>query len=402
MERKQSSRMASGTLIFSLMAGYSIVYMDKNMISTAIIPISEQYHLDSGQTGIIMSAFFLGYSLMQIPSGWLADKLGAKRVLMASMAIIGVFSYLFGIANGLAFFIAVRFFAGMGHGGYPPSCSKSIAENFPQERRTFVQSLILSTSGIGGILAFTLGANLISANWHLAYGVLGTLYLLACLCILIFVPSKPREPNVDTAPGEKKVGFLEVLKNRNVLVLFLAMLLLNILLYGNISWMPTYIKTTFHLSISQTGLLLAVNAIFSTAATIYAGQLLSKVFLGREKMAIIGATVLSALLVIGFVYSKNLWISLVLLIMVSCVSVVAFTGIFTWPHKIMDPRIIGSSIGVVNTGGTLGGFLAPMIIGFLVKAAGGSFVWAFTFMAAASIAAGLMVLLVKAPKTAAK
>ena len=395
MAIKQSSKTASGTLIFSLMAGYSIVYMDKNMISTAIIPISEQFHLDSGQTGIIMSAFFLGYSLMQIPSGWLADRLGAKRVLMASMIIIGLFSYLFGLANGLVFFIIVRFFAGMGHGGYPPSCSKSIAENFPQERRTFVQSLILSTSGIGGILAFVLGANLVAINWHLAYAVLGTLYLLAFVCILIFVPSKPRQPEADQKPGAKGAGFLEVLQNRNVLVLFVAMLLLNILLYGNISWMPTFIKNTFGLTIGQAGILLAVNAVFTTVATIYAGQLLSKLFLGREKVAILGAGLISAVLVVCFVFSRNIWLSLLLLILVSCVSVVAFTGIFTWPHKIMDPHIIGSAIGIINTGGTLGGFLAPMIIGYLVKAAGGSFVGAFLFMGAAAIASGLMALLVK-------
>ena len=77
---------------------------------------------------------------------------------------------------------------------------------------------------------------------------------------------------------------------------------------------------------------------------------------------------------------------------------VAFTGIFTWPHKIMVPHIIGSAIGIINTGGTLGGFLAPMIIGYLVKAAGGSFVGAFLFMGAAAIASGLMALLVKVGK----
>ena len=66
-------------LITALMFGYSLIYMDKNMISTAIIRIAEQFNLSTSQTGLIMSLFFLGYSLMQIPSGWLADKIGYKR-----------------------------------------------------------------------------------------------------------------------------------------------------------------------------------------------------------------------------------------------------------------------------------------------------------------------------------
>lgn len=137
------------SLIFALMAGYSMIYMDKNMISTAIIPIAQQFDLTTGQTGMIMSLFFLGYSLMQIPGGWLADKIGAKKVLMLSLGIISIFSFAFGAVSSLMLFMAIRFFAGIGHAGYPSSCSKSIADNFPQEKRAFTQSFILSTSGIG-------------------------------------------------------------------------------------------------------------------------------------------------------------------------------------------------------------------------------------------------------------
>ncbi|WP_317643366.1 MFS transporter [Bombiscardovia apis] len=406
MERQHHAQSASGTLIVSLMAGYSIVYMDKNMISTAIIPIADQYGLDPGQTGTIMSAFFLGYTLTLIFSGWLADRFGSKPVLMGSMMLIGIFSFLFGFANGLPFFILIRFLAGMGHGGYPPSCSKAIAENFPQERRTFVQALILSTSGIGGILAFTLGANLISSNWHVAYSVLGACYLVACVLILIFVPGTPRKAvagkvehiEADAAAAasqEPKVGVWELLKNRNVLALFLALLFLNILLYGTMSWMPSYVTKTFNLSISQAGILLAVNAVFSTVATIFSGQLLSKLFLGREKQAIVGSTVITSVLVIVFLFLQNVWLSLACMILISCFAVLAFTGMFTWPHKIMDSHLIGSAIGITSTGGTIGGFLAPVISGYLVKAAGGSFFWAFSFLALMSLLSGLVVLTVK-------
>ncbi|GAN40975.1 major facilitator family transporter [Lacticaseibacillus paracasei NRIC 1981] len=371
-----------------------MVYMDKSMISTAIIPIASQFHFSSGQTGLMMSLFFLGYSLMQIPSGWLADRFGSKRVLMASLFIIACFSYLFGIANGLLFFIVVRFCAGVGHGGYPPSGSKAIAENFPKDRRTFVQSLILSTSGIGGILAFTLGAQLVDMNWHYAYIAMGTLFLVALLFVWRFVP-KGQDGNRKASDQTEKTSFLAILKNRNVFVLFLAMLLLNVLLYGNMSWLPSYITSTFNLSISQAGMILAINAVFQTIATIFAGQLLSKLFLHKEKRVILIATLMVAALLVGFVLSSNLYISVVLLLLISMISVTAFTAIFTWPHKIMDANIIGSSIGIINTGGTLGGFLAPMVIGFLVQAAGGSFVPAFLFMAVMSLLCGMTVIAVK-------
>ncbi|MFD2308676.1 MFS transporter [Enterococcus termitis] len=381
-------------LILALMAGYSMIYMDKSMISTAVLPITKQFNLDPGQTGMIMSFFFLGYSMMQIPGGWLADKIGSKKVLMLSLAVVSIFSYAFGAVSSLMLFMTIRFFAGVGHGGYPPSCSKSIADNFPQERRTFVQSLILSTSGIGGILAFTLGTNLINANWRYGYVALGTLFAVALVLVGIFVPNQ--EVKVKTGADSKPViKFSQVITNRNVLVLFVAMLLLNFLLYGNMSWLPSYLAQKFAIDIKTIGYLLAVNAIFQTGATMFAGALLSKLFLGKERTFIISATVLAAILVAAFVASNNLVLSMICLVAVSMVSVSAFVAIFTWPHKIMDKSTIGSSIGIINTGGTLGGFLAPLILGQLIKMAGGSFTLAFGFMAVASLLCGLCVLGVK-------
>lgn len=385
---------SSAGLILALMAGYSMIYMDKNMISTAVLPIAKEFNLDAGQTGMIMSFFFLGYSLMQIPGGWLADKIGAKKVLMLSLAIISIFSFAFGTVSSLMLFMAIRFFAGIGHGGYPPSCSKSIADNFPQERRTFIQSLILSTSGIGGILAFTLGTNLINANWRYGYLALGTLFAAALVLVAIFVPNNAENKKV-SRNHKSQIKFSQVITNRNVLVLFVAMLLLNFLLYGNMSWLPSYLAQKFSIDLKTIGYLLAVNAIFQTIATMFAGVLLSKLFLGKERMFILGATILSAILIVAFVLSNNLVLSMICLIAVSMVSVNAFTAIFTWPHKIMDPSIIGSSIGIINTGGTLGGFLAPLILGQLIKAAGGSFTLAFGFMAVAGLLCGLCVLGVK-------
>ena len=53
------------------------------------------------------------------------------------------------VLGNLILFVLIRFFAGVGHAGYPSSTSKSISVNFSKNRRTFIQSLILSTSGIG-------------------------------------------------------------------------------------------------------------------------------------------------------------------------------------------------------------------------------------------------------------
>ncbi|KYD07924.1 MFS transporter [Heyndrickxia sporothermodurans] len=382
-------------LITALMAGYSMVYMDKNMISTAIIPIADQFHLTTSQTGLMMSLFFLGYSLMQIPGGWLSDKIGYKKVLILSLSLITLFSFLFSFGASLLVFVLIRFIAGIGHAGYPPSCSKSIAVNFSKEKRTFIQSLILSTNGIGGILAFVIGARLIDLNWHYAYYALGVLFAISLLLVIFFVPNNIPVEKVNVV--SKKVSFKSVISNRNVIILFIAMLLANVAFYGNMSWLPSFLKAKFSLSISTVGTILAVNAIGGALASLFAGVLLTK-FNGKEKLLIIVCSVLSSIFFLGLVISDSLPLSIVFLFALTFLLTTIFVGIFSWPHKILPEKVIGSSIGIVNTGGTLGGFIAPISFGALISLAGGSFSIVFISLAIAIVVCGLITLTVKVEK----
>jgi MFS family permease len=380
-------------LITALMFGYSLLYMDKNMISTAIIPIAEQYNFTTSQTGLMMSLFFLGYSLMQIPGGWLADKIGYKKVLVLSLSLITVFTFAFGFAGSLILFVLIRFFAGVGHAGYPSSTSKSISVNFSKDRRTFIQSLILSTSGIGGILAFLIGARLIDLNWHYAYYVMGTLFAISLMLVIFFVPS-------DTATEKRKVepkqtSFKSVISNRNVITLFMVMVLVNMAFYGNMSWLPSFLKVKFSLSISTVGTILAINAVGGMIASLLAGILLTKFFAGKEKVLFLSSSILSAVAFAGLVLTDSLAVSIGLLYLLTFLITFIFVGVFSWPHKILPEKVIGSSIGIINTGSTLGGFVAPMTFGALISLVGGSFSIVFISLSVAMVIAGLIVLTVK-------
>lgn len=376
--------------IVALMAGYSMVYMDKNMVSTAIIPIAKQFNFTTSQTGMIMSMFFLAYTLMQIPGGWLADKIGAKKVLLLSLGIICFFSYAFGFVSSLMLFFAIRFGAGLGHGGYPPSCSKAVAENFDKEQRVMVQSGIMTTSGIGGLLAFVLGANVIAINWRYGYILLGTMFLIAFLLVLFLLPKDtPATEQTDSPKNEVKVPFKEVITNRNVLLLFVIMILLNITYYGAMSWLPSYLTKTYQLSLGAAGAILAVNAISQVIGSFMTGIILSKWFEGKQKQFILICSIISAACIYTLVNIHNVALSLVLVALIGMTTISAFTATFTWPQKIFKQEVIGSSVGIINTGGTFGGFLAPIIIGALVQSAGGDFKIGFIFLAISIIVGGI-------------
>lgn len=392
-----TNKHSGAKIILALMAGYSMVYMDKNMVSTAIIPIAKQFHFTTSQTGWIMSMFFLAYSLTQIPSGWLADKIGAKKVLLISLGTICFFSYAFGFVSSLMLFIAIRFGAGIGHGGYPSSCSKAVAENFDKEQRVMVQSGIMTTSGIGGLLAFVLGANVIAINWRYGYLMLGTMFLIAFLLVLFLLPKDtPKQQAIKQT--KVKVPFKEVITNKNVIILFIVMIFLNITYYGAMSWLPSYLTKTYQLSLGAAGGILAVNAVSQVIGSYLTGLSLSKWFPGKQKQFILVCAIISAACIYTLVNIHNVYLSLVLVALIGMTTISAFTATFTWPQKIFREEIIGSSVGIINTGGTFGGFLAPIIIGALVQAAGGNFTGGFIFLAISILIGGVGTFLVKTNK----
>src|SRR4029077_17043409 len=81
-------------LIFWLFVLSGVGYLDRVNISVAGGTIADAYSLSSVQLGWIFSAFLVGYALFQTPGGWLADRVGSRRVLSAGVLWWGIFTAL--------------------------------------------------------------------------------------------------------------------------------------------------------------------------------------------------------------------------------------------------------------------------------------------------------------------
>ena len=102
--------------------GYTCVYLDKNIISLSVIPIAQDLGIDAGQKGLILSAFFLGYTLFQIPFGFLGNRLGSRKIMTFAILLMGVLMICLGFGFSFIYLILIRFAAGsFAHAGYQSS-----------------------------------------------------------------------------------------------------------------------------------------------------------------------------------------------------------------------------------------------------------------------------------------
>src|SRR5678816_2176861 len=84
-----------------MVAAYHICYIDRMVMASAIPFIATDLELSPLEMGQLLSAFFLGYALMQIPGGLLADRFGARVVLTTTIALWSIMTALTGMAAGL-------------------------------------------------------------------------------------------------------------------------------------------------------------------------------------------------------------------------------------------------------------------------------------------------------------
>ncbi len=105
-------QMVLGTFTLSM-----IVLFDRILISVAKDPVASDLALSDKQMGWVLSIFALGYALFQTPSGYLADKYGARKVLTAVVSIWSIFTALTGAVYNFVMLVFVRFLFGVGEAG---------------------------------------------------------------------------------------------------------------------------------------------------------------------------------------------------------------------------------------------------------------------------------------------
>src|SRR5712691_6657981 len=108
-----------------------ITYLDRVCISAAAPAIMADLHISVLQMSGVFSAFTIAYSLFEIPSGWLGDVRGPRRVLTRIVIWWSAFTMLTGAAQGLRSLVMLRFLFGAGEAGAFPNIARSFSRWSP-------------------------------------------------------------------------------------------------------------------------------------------------------------------------------------------------------------------------------------------------------------------------------
>lgn len=379
MTTNEITKKSRNVILALLFLGWSLGNLDRYIMNYAVVSITGDLQLDASSTGIILSAFFLGYAIMQIPGGWLADKFGAKRVLLMAVIMWSIFTGLTAIAWSLTAMIVIRFLFGIGEGGFQPSSSKIIATIFPKEERGRAMSIMLTSGGIVSLIVPLLAAYLLGTiGWRMMFIIIGAIGAIIAFLYWKYIQLPQDEAaTAGTENTTNKVNFKELLKTPLMWNLIIAYFCIYAVNWGLVSWIPTYLQKNRGLDLMSIGWAQTIPAITTIIGVYGSGYIIDKLPKGMEKvLGSISCAVIGLLLYLMFT-AKTVTLFIGYQTVVSIFIAFVITLLPVIVLKKLPSSITGSAMGIANTGGQLAGFVTPMAIGFMVDAFNGSFDAAF-------------------------
>src|SRR5262245_21642172 len=349
---QRPTRVRYGVLGFAC-ALSMITYLDRVCFGTVAPYIQKEFDLSDSQKGYLFSAFALAYALFEVPSGWLGDVFGPRRTLIRIVLWWSLFTALTGLIwpvpgwVHVAFvgMVAVRFFFGVGEAGAYPNIARAFHNWFPFRERGSAQGAVwMAGRFAGGVTPLVVLALIAETDhggekvvaWRHAFWIFGVLGVAWCAVFWWWFRDRPEQkPGVnpaelalihgDAGPPEAahaRVPWLRLLGNANLWVLCLMYFCAAYGWYFNITYLPGYLKTEYHVSPGDkwslrfwTFSLMAGMPLLLGSVACLVGGLLTDAFIrrtgnrkwGRRLFGVVGHSV-CALCYFLSIYARDPWL----------------------------------------------------------------------------------------------
>jgi ACS family glucarate transporter-like MFS transporter len=381
----RASRVRARVLTFAFLLTI-ITYLDRVCISAAAPFIMEDLHISIFQMSLVFSAFTLAYSLFEVPSGWLGDVRGQRRVLTRIVLWWSAFTMLTGITQGFSSLISVRFLFGAGEAGAFPNLTRSFARWFPIRERGRASGIMFLGSRIGGMLSVPLSLVLIARlGWRTSFVVFGAIGVLWAAAWAAWYRDRPEEhPGVNAEElawitqdrrgadrDSSTTPWRRLLTSRSVWAICVMYFAYGYGLYFYLTWLPTYLTRELGFSALRGGLFAALPFLFAGIANVGGGWLTD--YLARERSlrtARCGlgsaAFLTTAALLLTSTLTPGATGKAVLLALALGSADLALSACWAAPLDIA-PAHAGVVTGLMNTFGNLGGLLCPIVVGWTVE-----------------------------------
>ena len=370
-----------------------INYLDRSNLSIAAPALKDEFGLDTVHEGLILSAFGWTYAAMQIPGGWLVDRVSPRVLYAAALILWSAATFFMGFAGSFVILFVLRLAVGALEAPAYPINNRVVTTWFPERERATAIGFYTSGQFVGlAFLTPVLAWLQHHYGWHMVFvstGLLGIVW--GVLWFMIY--REPRQfkganaaeieliqqgggvVDLDRSVKEKKAPFNWndlglVMSKRKLWGVYLGQFCLTSTLWFFLTWFPTYLVKYRGMDFIKSGFLASVPFLAAFIGVLCSGVLSdflirrgATVGLARKLPIILGLLISTSMIGANFTDSTP-WVIFFL--------AVAFFGnglaSITWSlvSTLAPVRLLGLTGGVFNFVGNLSSICTPIVIGFLV------------------------------------
>lgn len=368
-------------LVFTLLLA-AVAYLDRVCISTAATAIKSDLHLSDSQMGYVFSAFTFAYALFEVPSGWLADRFGARLMLTRIVLWWSLMTAATGWVGGFASLFMARLLFGMGEAGTYPSISCVYAHWLPERMRGRAFGAVVMTGPFAGAITQPLVVTLLGAvSWRRCFeifGVIGVVWAVAWYRWFRDDPHRHRSVNATeraligapSSAGETHpaVPWARLLRSRSLALLCVMYFSMIYGWYFYFTWLPSYLQRARGFNLKEAGWLSALPLI-GIGAGVMAGGWLSDALrrrlgarAGRRLPAMAGLP-LAACAIVGVTATASPFGAVAMFVTAGALAALAMAP--SWAVCLdIGKRHAGVVSGAMNMFGNFGGTLCGVAVGW--------------------------------------
>ncbi len=233
-------------------------YLDRIMITTMRTSILEDIPMTEAQFGLLTSVFLWIYGLLSPFAGFLADKYSRSRVIIISLFVWSLVTWLTGHAKTFEQLLATRALMGISEACYIPAALALIVDYHRGSTRSLATGIHMAGIMVGQSLGFVGGWIAEDHDWTMAFAIFGVVGIVYSIILAITLKDVPKEKKVVGEKEAMKVifwdGIRDLFSRRAFILMLLFWSVLGIVGWVVMGWLPTYYKEQFNLSQTMAGL----------------------------------------------------------------------------------------------------------------------------------------------------
>lgn len=393
---------------------YVVCMADRSNIGAVLPMIKGEFEISNFASGAISSFFFLGYAISQIPAGLIMTKKGTRHIVSLAVLLFSIITFCMGFATTAVALLVLRLLLGLMEGPTPVGMTSTVNAWFPAKEKGTATGVYIASTQFAPIIVPIIAVGLANAHgWRSVFHWFAVPGVIMAIIFFIVQRTHPRQSrqvnaaelahitDADAGEAQKKadfgdMGWLDrlirlrdekpldtngkIMRSWNIWGNTIAYFFMNNVLYGMLTWIPSYLVAARGYNFIKMGFVASAPSIGGLIGALIGGVVSDRVFRGRRKPTmLITALMTAVMMIVVLTVPQNTGLVVASLILTGFFLNIGWPMFTAYAMNITTDETYPFAISVINSGGNLGGFFAPIIVGALLDAFAGNYTVAFSY-----------------------